>query len=264
MSKSAIFLLIFVCSLPAVVLSQTPGTAPASTEQEGKEIGGYQVQQSIEFGYRFTDVNGSNQVYNTFINQHEGPRLLEQTLNMYSVNHSGLAFDRLSANTFGWGGDPENAARLQVSKNLWYDFGLSFRRDRNFFDYNLLANPLNPPISTPSIPVPFSPHQMQIARRMYDANLTLLPESRFSIRVGFSRNRSEGPSFSSFHEGTDPLLNQFWNVTSNDFFIGFDIGVQHAAANLRSVGPIESDQIPDRRRDRTSTPHDHHRHSEAT
>jgi len=225
MSKSAIFLLIFVCSLPAVVLSQTPGTAPASTEQEGKEIGGYQVQQSIEFGYRFTDVNGSNQVYNTFINQHEGPRLLEQTLNMYSVNHSGLAFDRLSANTFGWGGDPENAARLQVSKNLWYDFGLSFRRDRNFFDYNLLANPLNPPISTPSIPVPFSPHQMQIARRMYDANLTLLPESRFSIRLGFSRNRSEGPSFSSFHEGTDPLLNQFWNVTSNDFFIGFDFKV---------------------------------------
>src|SRR6478672_231219 len=225
MSKSAIFLLIFVCSLPAVVLSQTPGTAPASTEQEGKEIGGYQVQQSIEFGYRFTDVNGSNQVYNTFINQHEGPRLLEQTLNMYSVNHSGLAFDRLSFSTFGWGGDPENAARLSVSKNLWYDFGLSFRRDRNFFDYDLLANPLNPATSNPNIPVLFSPHQMQVVRRMYDTDVTIMPQSKFSIRFGYSRNRSEGASFSSFHEGTDPLLSQPWNVTSDDFFIGFDIKV---------------------------------------
>src|SRR6185437_8393263 len=122
MSKGAIFLLIFVCSLPAVVLSQTPGTAPASTEQEGKELGGYQVQQSIEFGYRFTDVVGSEEVYKTFINQDQGPRLLEQTLNLRALHHAGVIFDRLSASSFGWGGDPENAARLSASKDNWYDF----------------------------------------------------------------------------------------------------------------------------------------------
>jgi opacity protein-like surface antigen len=225
MSKSAAHLLIAAVTLSSLALSQSSGSSPAQSDPEGKVAAGYQVQQSIEFGYRFTDVQGSNQVYNTFINQHEGPRLLDQTLDMNSVNHSGLAFDRLSFSTFGWGGDPENAARLRISKNLWYDFGLSFRRDRNFFDYNLLANPLNPPTSTPSIAVPFSPHQMQIARRMYDVNLTLMPESRFTVRLGYSRNRSEGPSFSSFHEGTDPLLNQLWNVSSNDFFIGFDLKV---------------------------------------
>ena len=225
MSKKALYTFIAAVTLSTLAWSQAGAGQPAPTDQEGKEIGGYQVQQSIEFGYRFTDVNGSDQIYNTFIDQHQGPRLLDQTLNMNSQGHSGLVFDRLSLSTFGWGGDPENAARLHVSKNLWYDFGLSFRRDRNFFDYDLLANPLNPTTSTPNIPVPFSPHQMQITRRMYDVNLTLRPESKFSIRLGYSRNRSEGPSFSSFHEGTDPLLNQLWNVTSNDFFIGFDVKV---------------------------------------
>src|SRR5581483_8268959 len=172
-----------------------------------------------------TDVMGSRPIFDTFINQNQGPRLLDQTLTMRSIGSSGIAFDRLYFNSFGWGGDPENAARLQVSKNLWYDFNLSFRRDRNFFDYNLLANPLNPPVSNPSIPVLFSPHQMQIVRRMYDASLTLMPESKFTVRLGYSRNRSEGPSLSSFHEGTDPLLNQLWNVSSNQFNFGVDAKV---------------------------------------
>jgi hypothetical protein len=221
MRKTIIYAFIAMLTVSSLALAQA-GSTSAPSEQQGKEVAGYQVQQSIEFGYRFTDLNGSGQMFDTFINQHEGPRLLEQTLDMNSVNHAGIAFDRLSFSTFGWGGDPENAARLHVSKNLWYDFGLSFRRDRNFFDYDLLANPLNPATSTPNIPVLFSPHQMQITRRMYDVNLTLMPESKFSIRLGYSRNRSEGPSFSTFHEGTDPLLNQLWNVSSNDFSVGFD------------------------------------------
>src|SRR5581483_1248030 len=218
-------MLVIALSSMGLCQSSQGSSVPAQGEQQGKEIGGYRVQQSIELGYRFTDVVGSSQVYDTFINQQQGPRVLEQTLNMQALSHSGVAFDRLSASTFGWGGDPENAARLSVAKDLWYDFSFSFRRDRNFFDYDLLANPLNPPTSVPSVPVTFSPHRMMITRRMYDANLIVRPQSTFSVRLGFSRNRSEGPSFSSFHEGTDPLLNQSWNVTSNTFTAGFDFKV---------------------------------------
>ena len=226
MSRKAFYTCIALLASSIAVLAQAGSGntgGQAQSEKEGKEVGGYQVQQSIELGYRFTDVMGSQPIFDTFINQNQGPRLLDQTLTMRSIGSSGIAFDRLYFNSFGWGGDPENAARLQVSKNLWYDFNLSFRRDRNFFDYNLLANPLNPPVSNPSIPVLFSPHQMQIVRRMYDASLTLMPESKFTVRLGYSRNRTEGPSLSSFHEGTDPLLNQLWNVSSNDVFIGFDV-----------------------------------------
>jgi hypothetical protein len=225
MSKEAFYTLITGLMLSASTLAQTGSGGLSAAQNDGKELGGYQVQQSIELGYRFTSISGSQQMFDTFINQNQGPRLLEQTLSMRSTQHTGVLFDRLYASSFGWGGDSENVARLQIAKNLWYDFNFSFRRDKNFFDFDLLANPLNPPTSTPSIPVNFSPHAMYTTRRMYDANLTLRPESKFAIRLGFSRNRSEGPSFSSFHEGTDPLLNQAWNVTSNDYFIGFDLKV---------------------------------------
>ena len=225
MNLNVSYSLIAIILSTAVMAQTSSSSKPAnvSADQEGKQVGGYEVQQSIELGYRFTDVAGSQEVYNTFINQSQGPRLLEQTLNLRALNHAGVLFDRLSASSFGWGGDAENAARLSVSKDVWYDFNLSFRRDQNFFDYDLLANPLNPSTSNPNIPIGFSPHLTAFKRRMYDANLTILPQSKFSVRLGFSRNRSEGPSFSSFHEGTEPLLNQIWNVTSNDYFVGFDL-----------------------------------------
>ncbi len=206
-------------ALQGMVLAQSQNSGASG---DGSEFGGYQVQQSIEFGYRFTDVTGSDAMYNTFLNQQQGPRILDQSLTMTSPEHTGAWFDDLSVSSFGWGGDPENVARVRVSKYGKYDFTGLFRRDKNAFDYNLFANPLNPATSTPSVPVDFSPHSLFTTRRMYDYGLTILPQSKFSIRLGFSRNRAEGPSFSSFHEGTDVLLNQPWNYTSNEYRIGFD------------------------------------------
>src|SRR5215471_13777545 len=98
-----------------------------------------------------------------------------QTLSMQSQNHDGLLFDNLFIDSFGWGGDPNNALHARFNKNKWYDFNGQFRRDQTDFDYNLLANPLNPPTSTPSIPVTFSPHSFYTRRRMSDFDLTLLP-----------------------------------------------------------------------------------------
>ena len=57
-------------------------------------------------------------------------------------------FDDLTLSSSGWGGDPENITRARVSKYHVYDFTGLFRRDQNYFDYDLLANPLNPPSST--------------------------------------------------------------------------------------------------------------------
>lgn len=211
-------------TLSTMALAQA-GAVPTDTGPEGKVAGDYRIQQSLELGYRFTEVKGSSQVFDTFINQNEGPRLLQQSLSMHSLHHTGALFDELTASSTGWGGDPQNFARLQMSKTAVYDFSVLFRRDQNFFDYDLLTNPLNPATSNPTIPVTFSPHQMQIRRRMYDLDLTVLPESKFSFRVGFSRNRSEGPSLSSFHEGTDVSLNQNWNVSENALRFGFDAKV---------------------------------------
>jgi hypothetical protein len=202
--------------LLAAALGQTPSDSP-----EGIENGNYHYEGSVEFGYRFVDTTGSNAVYDTLVNQQQGPRLLEQTLNMRSLNHAGALFDNLYLSSFGWGGDPENATRLRVSKNKWYNFNLTFRRDQNVWDYNLQANPLNPPNTF--IQLNDSPHEFLTTRRMYDYNLTLLPQSAVRFRLGYTRNNMEGPSFSSIHEGTDTLLFQNWSTVLDGYQAGVDI-----------------------------------------
>jgi hypothetical protein len=184
---------------------------------------GYRIHQSLEVGYRGSDVTGSQQMYDSLVNLRSGVRVLDQSLSMQSVSHAGLLFDNLFIDSFGWGGEPNNALRARIDLNKWYDFRGSFRRDQTDFDYNLLANPLNPPTSSPNIPVLASPHSFATRRRMSDFDLTLLPQSKVDFRVGYSRNNMTGPSYSSVHEGTDALLFQAWNTTLNSYRFGVDL-----------------------------------------
>jgi len=218
---SAVTGILLLALLPGVALAQSSGSS-ASGQPEGVTSGGYLIHQSIELGYRFTDVSGSDGMYDTLVNLQQGPRLLDQSLSMQSQDHQGLLFDDLFVNSVGWGGDPNNYLRLRVDKNKWYDFRGSFRRDQNFFDYDLLDNPLNPSTSTPNVPVTDSPHLFATTRRMTDVDLTLLPQSRLSFRLGYSHNNMTGPSFTSFHEGTDVLLFQPWNTTMDSYRMGVD------------------------------------------
>ena len=115
-----------------------------------------------------------------------------------------------------------NALRLRAEKNKWYNLQGSFRRDQYFSDYDLLANPLNPPTSTPSIPVLSSPNAFDTTRRTTDFDLTLLPQSRVSLRLGYSHNNMTGPVYTSIHEGTEGPLLQPWNTTMNSYRLGAD------------------------------------------
>ena len=44
----------------------------------------------MEFGYRFTNFTGNQATYDTFLNLQQGPRLMDMTLEMRSLNHQGL------------------------------------------------------------------------------------------------------------------------------------------------------------------------------
>ena len=202
---------------------QAPPPAQPPQQPEGWESAGYRIHQSIDVGYRVNETTGNGGMYDTLVNLHSGLRLLDQTLSMESLAHQGSIFDNLWVTSFGWGGDPNNALRARVGKNGWYDFRANFRRDQNRFDYDLLANPLNPPTSSPNLPVPFSPHSYADTRRMTDLDLTLLPLSKVSFRLGYSHNNMTGPSYSSIHEGTDVRLYQPWNTTLNSYRFGVDL-----------------------------------------
>jgi hypothetical protein len=212
---------LLVAVLPGMLLAQSSNPGQNSPS-EGVNTGDYVVHSSIEMGYRYTDRTGSNDMYDTLVNLQTGPRFLNETLSMQSLDHQGLLFDDLNLNSFGWGRDPNNALRLRVDKNKWYNLQGSFRRDQSFFDYDLLANPLNPPSSSPSIPELNSGQAFDTTRRMTDVDLTLLPQSRVSFRLGFSHNNVNGSSFSSIHIGTEALLLQPLNTTMNSYRMGVD------------------------------------------
>ena len=74
--QAAALVLLFPCALAMSLCAQSSPPPP-----EGWR-GNYTVQQSVEFGGRFADVNGSSSAYNTFVDLHSGPRLLSESLEM--------------------------------------------------------------------------------------------------------------------------------------------------------------------------------------
>jgi hypothetical protein len=184
---------------------------------------GYVIHQSVDLGGHIADHSGSGAVYDTMVNLQSGPRILEQSLDLRSVDPShAILFDHLSTNSFGYGGDPYTVSFLNIAKGKLYDFRGSFRRDRQYFDYDLLANPLIPPTSTPFIPILDSPHLYNTVRRMTDLNLTLIPLGPVSVRIDYNHNVSEGPSNSTIHQGGEGLLTQFWRNSTDSYTAGLD------------------------------------------
>ena len=222
--------------LAAIVLGLLVSPAMAQQEevQKGIDQGKYNIKQSIEFGGRFTSLGGDFQAYDTFVNLQQGPRLLDFTTEMRSLDHHATLFDRLYFSNFGYGGDPNNVSRLRVSKNRWYSLDAMFRKDQNFWDYSLQANPLNPttpftngpagygPPACTSCVLHTSPHLFNTRRKLGDYGLTLLPDSKIRFRAGYSRNIVEGPVFSSIHEGTEQALFEDYKTTVNTYRIGVD------------------------------------------
>ncbi len=237
----------------ALFLSPVARAQANSGESKGINSGDYNIHQSIEFGYRLNEVTGNQNTYDTFENLGSGLRLFNFDFEMRSLDHHGFFFDNLSLSSFGYGGDPNDVTRLRIEKNKWYDFRLLFRRDKNFWDYNLSANPYNPAAlnpagslttgcyvgpptaafpqgapsfcSSPAVAQNNSLHDLDLVRRMQDYDLTLLPQSKVRLRLGYSRNRDEGPSLFTTDSGTISAFNQANSYTTNAYRVGVDVRI---------------------------------------
>jgi hypothetical protein len=216
---------LFVLVVTLLASSPMSQAQNGSGETTGRNSGDYNIQQSVEAGYRSSSINGNTDTYDTFVNLGPGLRLFDYTLDMRSLDHDGFLFDNLRFSNFGYGGDPNDVTRLRLDKNKWYDFRVLFRRDKNFWDYNLLANPLNPSTSTPAVGIATSPHSLDLVRRMQDYNLTLLPQSRIRLRLGFSHDRDQGPGFFTTDGGTIPQFNETYSYTTNSYRAGVDFRI---------------------------------------
>jgi len=201
-----------------------PVQAPVDNKAaEGKKVGNYQVHQMLELGGHIVDQSGSDAMWATMVNQTAGFRVLGQSLTMHSTNPSKTPFfDVLTTNSYGYGGDPYDATFLNMSKGRWWDFAGGFRRDRNYFDYNVIvqpylttATPTNPVL----IPTPSTLHLYNTVRRNLDTLITLFPVSMFHVRVGYNHGTHEGPTLNTIHGGGDVQLSQ-WFRNSLDTYVG--------------------------------------------
>ncbi len=214
--------------------------AQQADEQTGIDQGNYNIKQSIEFGYRFSSVNGSEATYDTMVNLQQGPRLLGFTTEFRSLDHHATFFDHLYLSNFGYGGDPNDVSQIRISKNKWYAFDGMFRKDQNYWDYSLLANPLNPNTPVPNAPLNFnpiinapsnvlgtsligtSPHAFYTRRNMQNYNLTILPDSKVRFRLGYDLNNVYGPGDSTLHQGTEQYLLQDYSYHMQQYRLGVD------------------------------------------
>jgi hypothetical protein len=209
-------------------------------EETGIEQGNYNIKQSIEFGGRFTSISGDLQTYDTMVNLQSGPRLLNFTTEMRSLDHRGTLFDRFFFSNFGYGGDPNVVTVLRISKNKWYLFDGLFRHDENFWDYSLIANPFNPAPAPANAPAGFnpvvnapstvlntqivamSPHYFNTRRNMQNYGLTLLPDAKIRFRLGYNHNTNVGPSYTTLHQGTEQFLLQDLSSGISQYRFGVD------------------------------------------
>ena len=208
-----------------------PTPTPGSTMSVPQ---GYSVHESVDLGGRVAGISGSGAMYDTMVNLQSGPRVLGETFNLHALpGTKNTPLDDLSVFASGFGGEPNNFAKLDFSKGKYYEFSGMFRRDRQYFDYDLLGNPGIPtgysiPIGSSTAPTGSyawpqatqSPFLYNTVRRMTDTNLTLLPLARLTFRIAYSQNIFQGPSYTPSGNsvaGQEVLLQEFQRNSTDDF-----------------------------------------------
>ena len=171
-------------------------------------------------------MTGSQAMYDTLVNDQTGARILDQSLTMQSLTHQDI-FDTLTLSSFGWGGDPEQAARMRISKYSWYTFSGSYQHIQNYFDYDLFANPLNPPTAAqPFVPILNSPHGYYNRQNLYNfgscppADETNFVSPRLQPKpLRRARVQQRAPGHGC------PYLTRTRTITLNGFRFGVDVRV---------------------------------------
>ena len=199
---------------------------------------GYSVHHSVDLGGHMVSVNGSQAMYDTLVNEQSGPRVLGETFSLRALSSNKKNYlDDLNLFTTGFGGDANSVTKLTFSKAKVYEFSGQFRRDRQYFDYDLLGNANIVPstinnmvngVVTPAAAWPSendSSVMFNTVRRMLDTNLTYHPVSKVTYRVGYSHNIFQGPTLTPAYSGLgkyNNLLQEFQRNGTDNYTVGVD------------------------------------------
>lgn len=200
--------------LTPLAAQQTVAPTPGAVgKTRGQDVEGYNVVQSFETGYRFSSVGGDLGSYRSDVNLRNGIRLLGSSLTVHSKNGQGRFFDELVLYTQGLGNDPYESSTLRVQKNKLYRYDMLWRMNEYF---------------NPGLTIADGSHLLDTRRRLQDHDFTLLPQSKFNFRVGYTRNSQDGPALTTVNlfDGTrGDEFTPFANVRRlrNEFRVGGDV-----------------------------------------
>jgi hypothetical protein len=228
------FVVAMFLAAACIAVAQNPA-APASEPAAQMSVpAGYSIHESVDLGGRIAGLSGSGAMYDTMVNLHTGPRVVGETFELHALpGTKSTPLDDMRIFASGFGGDPNNVAKMDFSKSKYYEFSGLFRRDRQYLDYDLLANPGIPtgysiPIGPSTAPtgsyawpqVMQSPFMYNTVRRMMDTGLTVLPLSTVTFRFAYVKNIFQGPSLSPSGNavaGQEVLLQEFQRNNTDDF-----------------------------------------------
>ncbi len=169
--------------------------------------------QSWELGYRYHLVGGDDGKYRSDVNFRNGVRLLSSYLTINSKDGHGKLYDEIVLTTQGLGNDPYESVTLRVQKNGLYRYDMSWRENQYF----------NPGLTTAA-----GLHLENTDQRWQDHDLVIFPQGKVRIKLGYSRNKEDGPALSTqdlFDNERGDIFTLFSNVKReyNSYRVGADI-----------------------------------------
>jgi hypothetical protein len=187
---------------PATPPASAPAASPTPSNEEW-------LTGSIDFGYRFTSVGGSNDVYRSVVNLGEGPRLFG--LDFTIIDPKKRLFDRLDVRAYNWGGDPYNTVHVDATKRGIYDFNFDYR-DIAYF--NSLPSFADPMLGSGIV---LDENSYNTRRRMSDFQLDLFPGHRIIPYFAYGRDSGQGTGVTTFETGNNeyPISDNMFDKTDN-------------------------------------------------
>ena len=149
----------------------------------GVDLSSYNVTNSFETGYRFTQVGGDFSLYRATVNYGDGLRLLSSSFTANSKDGHGYLFDSMSFSSQGLGNDPYEVATFRIEKNDVYRYDMTWR----------LSDYFNPSLDNGE-----SDTLKNTRRIMQDHDLTVSLAKWAKLKLGYSRNKETGPEYSNY------------------------------------------------------------------
>lgn len=166
-------------NVPGAFAQDAPAAAPDS--ETGESIHG-----SVDVGYRFRSLSGSEDAFHQFFDLSEGARVFGVDLNGDKLQNSFA--DTFAIRATGLGGDPYATFQASVSKSRRYALRVDWRRSR-FFDRAPLTPSSIDGFDTQAVT---DRHSWTTARQVGTASWSFEATSRLHVMVDYDRVSNGG------------------------------------------------------------------------